>query len=45
MYRIDLADRAESVPDAVRLLTTGERGPALTVPASSSEFVLAKRGK
>jgi hypothetical protein len=35
MYKMDLTDRAVNVPDAVRLLTRGDRG-ALAVPVPSS---------
>lgn len=39
---MDLVDLVANVPDAVRLLTKGERGPTLAVPVSSSASVLAR---
>lgn len=35
MYKMDLTERVAKVPDAVRLLTKGDRG-ALAVPVPSS---------
>lgn len=38
---MDLFERAANVPEAVRLLITGERGPALAVPVPVPSSALA----